>query len=100
MTPVRPSFRTSCCGQLFHTECLVKRKEQTIAKHGGVPTCPMCRSQQPTGLTPARRVTGYVRDSVDPERQATISAAQRTREAMRRAAARRTALNPALNPSA
>lgn len=45
-------FRTGCCGQLFHKECLLKHK-QTVGYSPSKPrACPLCRSAAPTGLTP------------------------------------------------
>ena len=46
--PDRLPFRTSCCQQLFHKGCLKKCKAR--CKSG---SCPLCRSETATGLTPA-----------------------------------------------
>ena len=54
-------FRTECCGQLFHKECMRRHKEHAVAHLGdqapqdAVRACPLCRSVAPTGLTPSNR---------------------------------------------
>ena len=47
-------FRTQCCGQLFHKECLARHKAQATSP-SNPRACPLCRSVQPTGLTPSNR---------------------------------------------
>ena len=49
-------FRTSCCGQLFHKECMKRHKEH-CASPNHPRGCPLCRSSDPTGLTPCRPPT-------------------------------------------
>lgn len=47
----RLPFRTTCCQQLFHQGCLKQCKNKCK-----VGTCPLCRSNTSTGLTPAQPV--------------------------------------------
>lgn len=51
-------FQAPCCGQYFHKACL-KRYKQSTAYSGGS-SCPLCRSELTTGLTPARTAGGFV----------------------------------------
>ena len=53
--PHRGRFRTACCKQLFHTECMARFKNPgPTADYATCNKCPLCRSEQKTGLTPAR----------------------------------------------
>ena len=46
-------FQTPCCHQFFHKACLKRHKEH-CASPSNPRACPLCRSQQPTGLTPSQ----------------------------------------------
>lgn len=49
-------FRTQCCGNVFHKDCLARHKAQVASSPGhNARACPLCRSMQPTGLTPSYR---------------------------------------------
>ena len=54
--PGRQRFQMPCCRNSFHRDCLARHKQcsagSPTARHRG---CPLCRSVQPTGLTPASR---------------------------------------------
>ena len=75
----RSAFRTQCCGKLFHLQCMQKHKGTSVRT-----VCPLCRSEQPTGLTPARRITGFVSSSSDLERSAMLTRVQAARAAVQR----------------
>lgn len=44
-------FKTLCCRQLFHTDCMQKHKDQQSSP-SNPRACPLCRSLMPTGMTP------------------------------------------------
>ena len=52
-------YKTRCCHNVFHKDCLKRHKEQACASPAtGVVrprACPLCRSLTPTGLTPSTR---------------------------------------------
>lgn len=52
-------FKTRCCHNAFHKECMKKHKEQCCVSPatGAIRprACPLCRSVTPTGLTPSTR---------------------------------------------
>ena len=93
---MRARFRTPCCGQLFHRDCMQRHKEQCAS--GGMRCCPLCRSAEPTGLTPQHRHAPGGGSSEMRRRVAAARAAvQRSLE--RNAAAARAAAAPALASS-
>ena len=47
-------FKAPCCGQLFHKECLARHKAQACSP-SQKRACPLCRSIEPSGLTPSNR---------------------------------------------
>ena len=51
----KTKFRTPCCGQLFHKECLERHKQGVAcaSPSSHARACPLCRSLEPTGLTPS-----------------------------------------------
>lgn len=54
----RGRFRTPCCKQLFHQECMKNYKTIGIGSSIAHTNCPLCRSEQRTGLTPCGMKTG------------------------------------------
>ena len=73
----RTGFRTQCCGKIFHLQCLQEHKGTSVLR-----ACPLCRSEQPTGLTPARRVTGFVEQSSNLETRAMLMRVSSARRAV------------------
>eukprot|EP00965_Chrysotila_dentata_P145974 4822579-Pleurochrysis_carterae.AAC.5 len=59
--PHGDKFKTPCCHQLFHRDCLAKFKARAMYHEPAA--CPLCRSQQPSGLTPKPVPTGFVTSS-------------------------------------
>ena len=49
------TFRTKCCNQLFHKDCLARHKAQACSSPSSGRACPLCRSTEHTGLTPSNR---------------------------------------------
>ena len=75
----RAGFRTKCCGKWFHAQCLEDHKGTSVLK-----ACPLCRSEQPTGLTPARHVTGSISTSSNLETRAMLMRVSNARLAVQR----------------
>ena len=83
---------TPPCLQLFHRDCLARHKEQAPSSPSQARACPLCRSVQPTGLTPSTRP--------QPQRPGNgggfVSAWQLHSEMVRRASAARSAVQRSL----